>query len=464
MEKIISQLIAEMSKRICEKTFSSEWNGISELAEQVKEKCLETGKAVLEECLRAINQTIRENKASRKEMGLALQEKERHREILTALGQIDVSRDCYRDKNNGGYVYPLDELLQIGRYERVDSGVKARLVWEACEESYRKSSEHTTGGAVSRQTVRNAILSCDEEIEIQASEEKLTIKELHIHADEDHVHLQRPGKKKGKRNQIVPLVTVTEGKQAVSERRNVTVHPIHFVDQSFDAKRLWESVAGYLLKSYDMKEVDGIFLHGDGGTWIQSGLQDFPNVIPVMDGYHAEKEICRIDRLYPKNNVGQRLRKFLRQNEPDKARMLIESLARETEGRSQQEKLARFAGYLDNHWDALARRYRGDLPGSCTEGLVSHVLSERFSRNPMGWSQETLGKLSKVRVFKMNGGDRNEILKAKPHRGRFSKYYEEYLSGAIVEKLDWSIFDKPLPVFDTGSGTQHLIRMIGRVG
>ena len=464
MERIIAQLIADMSKKICEKTFSSEWSGISELTEQVKADCLATGKAVLEECLRTINRTFRENKAARKEMGLVLQEKERHREILTALGQINVSRDCYQDKNSGGYVYPLDELLQIESYERVDVGVKIRLIWEACEESYRRSSEHVTEGAVSRQTVRNAILSCDEEIEIQAGEQKLSVKELHIHADEDHVHLQKPGKRKGKRNQTVPLVTVTEGSRTVGTGRNATVHPIHFVDQNFDSGRLWESVEGYLLKTYEMKEVETIYLHADGGAWIRNGLRDFPNVIPVMDGYHAEKEIRRIDRLFPKKNVGQRLRNILRRNEPEKARILIESLASSTGDSLKYEKLAEFAGYLENHWDALVRRYQGNLPGSCTEGLVSHVLSKRFSRNPMGWSREVLGKLSKVRVFKMNGGCRNEILKTTPQNTRFAKYYEEYLSGAIAEKLDWSIFEKPLPVFDTNSGTQRLIRMIGKAG
>ena len=193
-------------------------------------------------------------------------------------------------------------------------------------------------------------------------------------------------------------------------------------------------------------------------------LRDFPNVISVMDGYHAEKEIRRIDRLFPKKNVGQRLRNILRRNEREKARILIESLASSTEDSLKYEKLAEFAGYLENHWDALVRRYQGDLPGSCTEGLVSHVLSERFSRSPMGWSLEVLGKLSKVRVFRINGGGINEILKTKPQNTGFAKYYEEYLSGAISEKLDWSIFEKPLPVFDTGSGTRRLIRMIGKAG
>ena len=464
MEEIIARLLAKMAKKICETTFSSKWSGIAELAEMLKQDCRETARRILEECLKSINCAFRENKGARKEMGLVVKEKERHREILTGLGLIDVGRDCYFDKQQGIYVYPLDELLQIEKYERVDSGVKARLVWEACGESYQKSAEHVTEGAVSRQTVRNVINSCDVEIELQAEEKKRAVRELHIHADEDHVHLQKPQKRKGKSSQTVPLVTVTEGSRAVSARRNETIRPMHFVDEDFDSARLWKSVEGYLMEAYDMKEVEKIYLHADGGAWIRKGLCDYPNVIPVMDGYHAEKEIRRIDSLFPGRNVARRLRSILRRNEPEKARILIESLESSLEDASEREKLAAFAGYLKNNWDALVRRYQGDLPGSCTEGLVSHVLSERFSRNPMGWSREVLGKLSKVRVFRLNGGDRKEIFTAKPRSARFAKHYEEYLSGALAEKLDWSIFEKPLPVFDTGSGTRRLIRMIGKAG
>ena len=197
----------------------------------MKEICIATGREVLEECIRSVNQEFRKDKAGRKELGLVMKEKDRHREILTQLGPIDISRDYYRDKKNGHLVYPLDELLEVERYERIDSSVRVELVWEACGESYQRSAAHVTGGAVSRQTVRNAILDCDGGIEIPAPEKKKAVKELHIHADEDHVHMQKAHKQRGKKNQIVPLVTVTEGSRPVSISRNETVNPVHFVDK-----------------------------------------------------------------------------------------------------------------------------------------------------------------------------------------------------------------------------------------
>ena len=424
MEEIIARLSAEMVKNICEKAFCCEWQGLAELTGQVKEICMTTGRKVVEECIRSINQALREDKAKRKELGLVLHEKDRSRKMLTEMGQIDISRDYYREKKSGKYVYPLDELLDVKRYERIDSNVRASLVWEACEQSYQRSAEHVT--------------------------------------EEDHVHMQKAHKEKGKKNKIVPLVTVTEGSRAVSASRNETINPVHFVDKDFDAKQLWTSVNGYLLEAYEIEDLERVYIHGDGGRWIQNGLSEIRNVVMVMDKYHSEKAIRKIDALFPKRRAGYRLRKTLRRNDYEGALKIIESLKSKAEDEKTKESLSEFFIYLKNNWNALVSRYKGELPGSCTEGQVSHVLSERFSRNPMGWSEEALGKLSKARIYKLNGGERLEVIKHHTNESTYAAYYKEYLDEYLNEKLDWRIFEKSLPVFDTNSGTQRLIKMIGQ--
>ena len=54
MEEIIAHLLAEMAKKICEMTFSLDWSGIGDLTERLKDECLTTEKAILEECLEAV--------------------------------------------------------------------------------------------------------------------------------------------------------------------------------------------------------------------------------------------------------------------------------------------------------------------------------------------------------------------------------------------------------------------------
>lgn len=73
-----------------------------------------------------------------------------------------------------------------------------------------------------------------------------------------------------------------------------------------------------------------------------------------------------------------------------------------------------------------------------------------------------LGKLSKIRIYKINGGNRTEVIKSRSQNSSYAAYYKDSLFGHLEEKLDWSIFEKSPSVFDTNSGTQRLIRMIGQ--
>ncbi|ETK00498.1 PF06782 domain protein [Eubacterium nodatum ATCC 33099] len=182
-----------------------------------------------------------------------------------------------------------------------------------------------TEGKVSRQTVRNSILK-NKVPEKEPKEMKKEVSELHIFADEDHAHIQKPGKAKGKKNQIVPVVTVTEGIVAISTNRNATVNAMHFVDKEFDAKRLWESVDGYISVAYSKETLHKIYLHGDGGKWIKSGLNERGDVVGVMDGYHFWKRTREISRMYPYAQVRKRVRSSIINDDKRKLKTIIQSL------------------------------------------------------------------------------------------------------------------------------------------
>jgi len=56
--------------------------------------------------------------------------------------------------------------------------------------------------------------------------------------------------------------------------------------------------------------------------------------------------------------------------------------------REAREKAVREStAYVLNHWEAIQNMKLPEAIGSCTEAMVSHVLSERLSRSPMGWSE-----------------------------------------------------------------------------
>lgn len=454
METIIQQITLKLVEKINKKAFSEELSDLDNLAAELFEDCAEYARLMLQEIIRVRNLQLREDKQFRKEEGLVLKEKDRPRQLLTKLGMIYWERDYYYDKTKARYVTPLDHMLGIRGYERIGDEVSAQLLKRATEVSYAKSSDIVTGGVVSRQSIHNHILKTDVP-EKQPKINKKAVKKLHIYADEDHVHMQKEGKERGKKNQIVPLVTVTEGIKAVGSRRNRTIEAVHFVDEEQSPKKLWKSVEGYIAKAYDVEEIEKIYIHGDGGKWIQNGLETFANVVHVMDGYHFFKSLKEISKKCSKSNLKVVILNAIAKDDRIKADKLIKGLA------GDGEDILKFGRYLLGNWESIRNLILLDIPGSCTEGQVSHVLSERFSRNPMGWSKEGLGKLSKLRVYRINGGKLSGKELKKKVAESYSEYAERFISERIEGATDWSIFEIDKPIMNGSFGTQALIRAYG---
>lgn len=460
MKTIIQQIAKELVDAVTKKVMSDEIRDIDALASDVEKDCKKAAKMIIESAVYEMNLEIRADKESRKRHGLVLKEKERSRRLYTRLGQLDLKRDYYYDKTNICHAYPLDKIVGIRRYERIGDTVSADMVNLAADVSYAKSTRIATGGEISRQSVHDHILKL-EVPETCMSEERRTVKHLHIYADEDHVHMQKPGKERGKRNQIVPLVTVTEGTDHVSKRRNKTVSPVHFADEGFDTKRLWKEVEGYIEKSYDMDELEKIYVHGDGGSWIKNGLDSFAQTEHVMDGYHFGKHLKKIARAFPRRNVRNAIEHAIKKGSRKKAGRYILSLM-DRKDKENVKKISDFAKYLYGNWESIGNLEKLNIPGSCTEGQISHILSERFSRDPLGWSRQCLGKLSKVRVYRANG---NEIdakdFKEHEQNERYYEYADRFIRENIDGCFDWSIFEGKPHVFDKASGTQLLIDSYG---
>lgn len=465
MDNIIQQISEKLTKKILEKAYSGGICDIDLLSSSILEDCKSAARDILEAIVSDLNIKIREDKPSRKARGLILKEKNRERSLLTEIGRLNLPRDYYYDKKEEKYEYLLDKVIGLQGYERISSGVRAKLVSMATEVSYAKSAETVTGGQLSRQCVRECILKLGAiEKRPQPYEPKRKVKELHLFADEDHVHMQREGKTKGKKSRMVPLVTVTEGVEEESKGRNRTINAMHFVDENFDTRALWKSVEGYIGASYDIESIEKIYIHADGGKWITNGLESFSNVTRVMDGFHLEKRLKEVSRKFPGSNLRQRIKAAIERGDRKKLDMLMQEMYARSQDKKQIEFTTKLGGYLTENFEEIRNRLKSDTVGSCTEGQVSHILSNRFSRNPMGWSEEGLGKLSKQRVYIKNKGKiEASDFKKKDKSGGDS--YREYADRIIEEACrgakDFSIFEKQEPIFDGASGTQMAIRHMG---
>ena len=408
METIIQQICINMVEKVLKTLKESKNLSLDIITPEIREESNNTCLSIVEEYIKYVNLEMRNQKKDRKSKGLVIKEKDVDRKVITCLGELEYSRDIYFNKVENVYVKPIDSIFGIEPYERICKNVKADLVDKAIDNSYEKSKNLVGVPNISRQSVRNAILksNLDNDKSMVVAEKKL-LKELHIYADEDHVHLQKPNKIKGRACQIVPLVTITEGTENVSKSRRRTINPYHIVDSSFDTSSLWKKVDEYIVGNY---EVD---------------------------------EIKKIERL-------------IESNCKDEAIMYMSELCSDIEDERVQNRCCNACNYIINNWEGIVNRYTLDIPGSCTEGQVSHVLSERFSRNPMGWSKEVLGKLSVLRVHKKNGNKIDSSI----YSNTGNEQYRDCVN-KTNEKLNWSIFDKEKFIFDDSSATRILIKGIG---
>ena len=408
METIIQQICMNMVEKVLKTLKESKNLSLDIITPEIREESNNTCLSIVEEYIKYVNLEMRNQKKDRKSKGLVIKEKDVDRKVITCLGELEYSRDIYFNKVENVYVKPIDSIFGIEPYERICKNVKADLVDKAIDNSYEKSKNLVGVPNISRQSVRNAILksNLNNDKSMVVAEKKL-LKELHIYADEGHVHLQKPNKIKGRACQIVPLVTITEGTENVSKSRRRTINPYHIVDSSFDTSSLWKKVDEYIVGNY---EVD---------------------------------EIKKIERL-------------IESNCKDEAIMYMSELCSDIEDERVQNRCCNACNYIINNWEGIVNRYTLDIPGSCTEGQVSHVLSERFSRNPMGWSKEVLGKLSVLRVHKKNGNKIDSSI----YSNTGNEQYRDCVN-KTNEKLNWSIFDKEKFIFDDSSATRILIKGIG---
>ena len=299
MENIIAQQLVKMQAEILGKIREDGLENIGETAEGlfriVKENTCELLRVILETTDTAIAEAKGMRKADRlkvKERGVKRGLK---RGLQTSLGEIEYRRTYY-ETAEGEYVYLLDHLIGVEPYERVSKALCAKLVNLAAEMSYGKSVG-VSEADVSRQTVSNKVNALREVVQ-DVERAKETPEELHLFADEDHVHL------KDGRNAIVPLVTVSEGIDTSNPKRHRLINPLHIAGYGMEAETFNDQVEACVNERYDLNVVKRIYIHGDGASRIVKLGEHFPNASHVLDGFHLEKYLKKLGHY---NGAAQRM-------------------------------------------------------------------------------------------------------------------------------------------------------------
>jgi hypothetical protein len=369
------------------------------------------------------------------------------RELVTAYGVLRYERRYYRNKRTGDYAYLSDQLLGVEAYERVELGLSSQLCQLATERSYAKSSEQACDGAVSRQTVMKKTRQVEEKpLEPETIRDDVSV--LHIQADEDHVSMQD-----GRRDSVVKLAAIHEPLRRHKKRAYL---PQRYCLSSYQEKTddFWLRIATEIDKRYANAEQLKIYIHGDGASWIKTGLQWLPNSRFVLDKFHVKQYMRPVaggDQAYM-----DLMWDCLNQDDYKTLKELVKAfIDQET---CSAEKGEKFLRYVKNNWHGIAiwSDDQESAGGSCAEGLVSHILSDRLSSRPKAWLDEGLETVSRLRVYRSNGGQ------IKPDDLR-KTYDKAVINREKVTKMMAKTASKfaPLPtsVFKTDKRTTSLHRL-----
>ena len=464
------EIIQQIAVKAVEEIFESvKITGLNDIGKTIKALTPVVSRTVLS-ILTAFLEEMDESlvigaKALRREDGITVKERGVSRVWLTELGELNYKRTYFRLRD-GSFVYLLDHIIGVETYERISKELVADILQAATVKSYQQAID-STKQELSRQTVHNRLVALDDlAMPVERVEE--APKTLDIFADEDHVHLTPKGQA------IVPLVTITEGMDVSNPKRHKTIHPIHVAAYGMTPDAFKENVRAVLTERYDLDKVKQINVHADGGAWIQGLQQLIPHSRLVLDGYHLEKELRSFLRLEGAGCYAGIIRDSMRKEDGYEAfERYCESIYNKQTTEKAQKKVRDFVAYCANHWSAIVVRMSKETCGSCTEPQVSHVLSDRLSRNPIAWSKDGLNRMTMLVVYTKNGGKVcaedvrirvNEKAKAAFHEdgyARYSEYAKKQSDEMLNVKHDWSLFEHEYDALGKVDGIYLLRKSVG---
>lgn len=405
----------KIEKRI--KNFIEEKKDLADLVIGLQDELFELGRNIVQEVLEDIDKQLCKSSPRKRKWEVVRKDRTG---LLTSFGQISYSRTYFKPKKGGKRKYLVDEMFGISPHDRVSADVVINTLEEAIDSSYRKGGEKATYmEEISKQAVMNKIHDLEIVQPPVKLEKKKDIEILYIEADEDHVAQQ--GKKtkvkngENSSNILMPkLIYVHEGidNEKSTKKRHVLKNVRHFggLKRSED---LWIEVSKYIDEAYDVEKIKTIYISGDGALWIKQGLNWIPKSKFVLDNYHMNKYIKAATAHLNDEAITQGLKDAL--DEADKEMMIkvFKRILELTESETKRIAVNDSKRYFLNNWAGIVVKVDNrELVGCSAEGHVSHVLSDRLSSRPMGWSAVGVDKMAQLRIFKSNGGKIYDLVMA----------------------------------------------------
>ena len=387
MENIVTEIAGEFIKEIIA-LITGSGKGFTEIEETALAESKKCAARLISVYAETVDARLAADKSGRRAMGYTVQRRGDERRLQSLVGEVTYQRTYYK-KAAGGYEYLTDTVLGIERRERVSKGMSLALATAAKDMSYGKSSIYVSGGGISRQTVMERVRRSG--VPVKETRAKLCVPELHIDADEAHITLC------GGRKSIVPLISVYEGIDLQGKRHRCK-NIFHISEYGKPPDELWEQALTEIEQRYDLTDTK-VYIHGDGGAWVQTGFEWIPKAKFVLDKYHKNRAIKAMTANLPGSDV-KTYEKEIRRALNNEELLYFGELTNSIIGGmpEREDKIRGSAAYLERFCKGISicNTDPSANNGGCTEPHVSHVLSSRLSSRPMAWSKKTLKRLAPV--------------------------------------------------------------------
>lgn len=400
--------------------YAGDMTKIAEMVYGVTENVVKLGLSMIAEELEHYDNHLRNNKVCRKDWHIV---KSDETTLLTSLGYVTYKKTLFKNKNTGEREYLLDRTMGIERHARMTEDAHAKILEEAVESSYRKGGKNASIGneEVSKETVMNKVHALQFP-KVSPQKEKKALKYLYIDADEDHVALQYLDKKgdikKPRNNTIMPkIVYVYEGVEH-DGTRNKLINKKHFggvYEGSAGVEALWNEVYAYIDASYEIEEIEKIYISGDGAGWIKSGAKIIEQAKFVLDQFHLHKYIVGATShlLDSVSDAREEIYSSIYKQKKYRLEQSFDKILDVTESESKRKTVESAKGYILGNWPGIMEKVRSkDKQLKCSaEGAVSHVYASRMSSRPLGWSRTGADKMSRLRIYYYNKGNMLELVR-----------------------------------------------------
>ncbi len=404
---LLTELVEALSKS--EQNFITNPKDFYSLETSVKESTEAFAASFLSLVLSDINSKI-ENDIWRTEKYII----QRHdaKTLITSVGDVVFNNTYFRSREDGSYHYLTEELIGLDKNERFSEAAEVAILTEASKTSYEEATKVLPSKSkITKTTVMNKIHSLAEEMPLGYPEEKTKCEYLFIEADEDHVAEQhgRWYDKALNKSFISKLIYVYEYKMQIPEvkGRKVLMNTYYVggvYDGSKGNEKIWDNINTYIDTYYDTEYLKNVYISGDGAPWIKAGADYINKAVLVADKFHVVQYINKAaNQMLDENEIAKsEIYRMLYKKQRKAFKIYTNEMLACAKNPEPIEKLQTFV--LGN-WTSVMRTFHDKTVDGCSaESHVSHVLSDRLSSRPKGWSVVGADRMSKLRCYEKNYG------------------------------------------------------------